>query len=156
MAQINFLIWPLVIICPIYPLLLAFVWFQLYRKNRPNQLLLAFATIPSIVFGILALLYYPLAMFYQGFSWNGFGQIFWVLFYALQGWYLLKKYKVTQLALSIASIYLLIKLYLDYRYLSFGYLDFTGFSAHVMGIVIAYGVVAVGMLWILDFRREKE
>lgn len=156
MAQINFLVWPFVLICPIYPLLLAFVWFQLYRKSRPNQLLLAFAVIPPVVFGILAVFYYPLAMIYQGFNWNAFGQIFWVLFYALQGWYLFSKYKIARSAMIAVSTYLIVKLILDYKYLTFGYLDFEDIPSLAVLILITIGILSLGALWILDYMKKKQ
>lgn len=156
MAQINPFAWPFVLICPIYPLLLALIWFQLYRKSRPNQLLLAFAVIPSVIFGILAVLYYPTAMVYQGFSWNAFGQIFWVLFYALQAAYLFSKYKIARYAFVIASIYLIIKFVLDYKYLTFGYLDFENFPNALVLTLILVAIASVGVLWSLDSKKKKQ
>lgn len=155
MAQINVFVWPFALICPIYPLLLAVIWFQLYRKKTPNQLLLAFVTIPPVIFGILAILYYPLAMVYQGFSWNAFGQIFWVLFYSLQGLYLFLKFKIARSAITIVSLYLIIKFLLDYEYLSFGYLDFEDIPNAAVMILILIAFLCLGLLWSLDSRRKK-
>ena len=155
MAQIHFYVWPFALICPIYPLLLAIIWFQLYRKKSPNQFLLAFATIPSIVFGILAIVYYPTAMYYQGFSWNGLGQIFWVIFYAAQGAYLFSKYQLAKWPLALASAYLIVKLCLDYKYLTFGYLDFTNIPQLAVLILIVIGLISLGFLTALVARKTK-
>jgi len=130
LSNIPAYLWPFVLICPIYPLLLALIWYMYIKKRPINQYLLSFATLPSIVFGVLAVVFYPTAMIYQGTSLRDIGQIFWVLFYAVQGLYLFEKNKFSALALFIPSLYLIIKLYLDIRYGTFGYLDVEGIESN--------------------------
>ena len=112
--------WAFVIICPIYPLLLAIVWGQKYKDKKPNNYILSFAAIPSALFGILALIYYPLIMHTTGFNWNVFGQIFWVAFYSAQGWYLLFREKFRIMSVIIVLIYLFTKFTIDYLTKTFG------------------------------------
>ena len=135
------LLWPFVAVCPIFPLLLALVLLQLYRKKTPNQFLLAFAAIPSTIYGILAILYYPVAMIYQGFSWNAFGQIFWVAFYSLQGIWLLKRYPIKNTPFVLVLAFLVIKLIvIDLYYKSFGYFDFTNipFAVEILIFILSF------------------
>lgn len=122
-ANLPFYLWPIVLICPIYPLLLAFVWYRYIKKKSINQYLISFAALPSVIFGFLVIPFYLTAMYYQGFSWRDVGQIFWVLFYAIQGFYLFEKNRISYLALMLPALYLMIKLFLDIKYQTFGYLN---------------------------------
>lgn len=76
-----------------------------------------------MLFGILAVLFYPILMTRVGFSWSNLGQIFWVLFYGIQGFFALKLFPITRLSKIIALFYFTFKLILDFKYNSFGYLD---------------------------------
>jgi len=109
---------------------------------------LAFAAIPSAVYGVLAILYYPIAMYYQGFSWNAFGQIFWVLFYALQGLWLLRKFKIGRFPFVFVSILLILQLVIiDFYYKSFGYFDFTGISSNLLIGLLFLAVISLGVFY---------
>lgn len=144
--------WIFAMICPIYPFLLAFVWLRILQKKPVNSYLLAFAAIPSAIFGLLAIAFYPSVMIYHGFNWQDFGQIFWVLFYSIQGWYLIFRYKFLSSAALLAAAYLVIKFALDFKYKTFGYLgvedlpywvfrflSITALSMSVvLGIIMAY------------------
>lgn len=142
------LLWLFVAVCPLYPLLLALVLLQLYLKKLPNQFLLGFAAIHSAVYGVLAILYYPLAMYHQGFSWNAFGQIFWVLFYALQGLWLLLNYKINREVFILAGAILVLKLIIiDFYFKSFGYFDFTGIPNYVLISLLFITVILLGMFY---------
>ncbi|MCX6810059.1 MAG: hypothetical protein NTZ65_04960 [Candidatus Berkelbacteria bacterium] len=155
-ATIPWFVLPFVVICPIYPLLLAIVWIKIFKKKNPNQYLFTFATIPSMIFGLLALIYYPVAMFYQGFSLNAFGQIFWVLFYSIQAWYLFFKYKTSTLPIILVLFYLSIKFFIDYKYLTFGYLDFSNIPRV---LILYFTIIAVSVAFCLGtlaiFRRKS-
>ncbi len=119
-------LWPVVLICPIYPLLLAFIWYRYIKKKPTNQYLVAFTAFNSVVFGVLAIAFYPTAMHYQGFSWRDVGQIFWVMFYCGQGLYFLERSNFGYLALAAPAFYLMLKLFLDYKFATFGYLNVEG------------------------------
>lgn len=141
-------LWLFVAVCPVFPFLLALVLLQLYRKKSPNQFLLAFAAISSAVYGVLAILYYPIAMYYQGFSWNAFGQIFWVLFYALQGFWLIRKFKIDKFPFALVSILLVLQLVIiDFYYKSFGYFDFTGISSNLLLWLVIIAIVSLGIIY---------
>lgn len=141
-------LWLFVAVCPVFPFLLALVLLQLYRKKSPNQFLLAFAAVPSAVYGVLAVFYYPIAMYYQGFSWNGFGQIFWVLLYALQGFWLLRKFKIGKLPFALVSILLILQIVIvDFYYKSFGYFDFAGISSNLLIGLVITTIVLLGIIY---------
>lgn len=123
LGEIVWYLWLLVLICPVFPLLLAFVFIKIIKNKPVNQFLLAFAAIPSATFGTLSLFFYPMLMYNLGFDILGAGQILWVLFYGLQGWYLVFSQKIKPKAMVFVNLYLIVKLALDYKFLSFGYLD---------------------------------
>lgn len=134
-------LWPFVAVCPIFPLLIALVLLQLYRKKSPNQFLLAFAAIPSLVYGLVAVIFYPVAMIYQGFSWNAVGQIFWVGLYAIQGFWLIREFRPGKFAFYSALVFVATKiLIVDILFKSFGYFDFTGIPLGVLvfAVLVAF------------------
>jgi len=154
LLSISWYLYPIVLICPIFPLLLALVFFQTTKKRPINQFLLSFAAIPSAVFGVLALLFYPMLMINEGFNILGLGQILWVLFYGAQGWYLIFRYKMKSWVLVVVSIYLIAKLTLDYYYLSFGYISVEKLTqSQLLGLYIG-ALVAVALVNIVIFRRD--
>jgi len=138
--------WPFVVICPIYPLLIALVWISLFKGGKVNNFLLSFAALPTVVFGVLSIFYYPLKMYFQGFAWVDLGQIFWVLFYAFQGLYLLRRYKIKLSASLPTLIFLVIALTINLKFKTFGYLSFDAFSdpslcfLFVIGVLGSFGV----------------
>lgn len=140
-------VWLFVAVCPIYPLLLALVLLQLYRKKSPNQFLLAFAVVPSIVFGILALFFYPVAMVYQGFSWNAVGQIFWVWFYAGQGVWLFSKIKLKKIPLLTAGLFTSFLLIFEFFSKSYGYFNFDNIPFSVLLAVLGVGIFSIFFLY---------
>ena len=126
LTTIPFWAWFFVIVCPIYPLLLAGVWLSVLRDKELNQYLLAFAALGSAILGIMAIVFYPATMVARGWDWNAFGQIFWVAFYSIQGWYLIFKYRIKLSPALIAFFYFLVKFTIDYKFKTFGYLDLAG------------------------------
>lgn len=147
--------WVFAFICPIYPLLLAVVWAQIINKKHPNDYLLAFAVGPSMIFGVLALLFYPLAMAYQGFDWNGLGQIFWVAFYSIQGWYLFYKIGVSKAAFAFAGVFLATALSLDYRFKGFGYFNLDQIADLAIKILFIIALLLLALVWSLELRKKK-
>lgn len=123
LSTIPFYLWAFALICPLYPAILAIIWWQYSKKITPNSYLVAFGGIGSVLFGLLAVLYYPILMTRIGFNWNDLGQIFWVLFYGIQGFFVLKLIPLRKLSKIIAISYFILKLILDFKYNSFGYLD---------------------------------
>jgi hypothetical protein len=117
--------WPFCLVCPIYPLLLAIVWYKKAKNIRVNDWLMAIAVIASSTLGPLAIVYYPLKMINNGFDILDFGQIFWVLFYSIQGWILLRERISNKVAVISAVLFLVVKFTIDLKYLSFDYLDFS-------------------------------
>lgn len=134
-------IWPFIIICPIYPLLLAVSWLFIYLKHR-NRLIITFSAFNSLIFFIAALIYYPVWMIINGFDLLAFGQIFWVAFYGLQGAYLVNKIKLNQPGLLISIIFLLLTFLIQCKTNSFGFFDTANFSQTL--ILVLYGVLSLG------------
>lgn len=118
--------WIFVVICPIYPLLMSGVWLTQTRNKAPHPLLLAFASLPSAAYGLLAFTYYPMIMLVVGFSWSAVLQIPWVLFYSIQGWYWLRR--GAKPYAYAAALFLAISFTIQYRFQTFGYLDVASFS----------------------------
>lgn len=143
LTTIPLYLWLFVAVCPIYPLLLALLFLQLYLKKPLNQFLLAFAVIPSIVFGFLALLFYPIAMIYQGFSWNALGQILWVWVYAGQGVWLFTKFKIKKLPFILASLFVTFVLIFEFITGSFGYFDFSNIPSGILLIMIFLSLIVI-------------
>lgn len=144
-----------VIICPVYPLLLGVVWLKKYKKTRVNPYLLAFATIASAVFGVLALVFYPALMMSRGFRWNDLGQIFWVWFYSAQGWYLLKTENFYFWPIIAVLGYLLAKFSLDYKFSTFGYLEAESLTKVAFKAVFIIAVLVSLAVSFLKIRRKK-
>jgi len=142
-GQIPIYFWPFIIICPIYPFLLAIVWYQKVRHNHINSYLLAFATIPSLAYFIGALIYYPTLMSAYGFNWLEFGAIFWVAFYGLQAVYLLFKNPIPKMPVILVLIFLLISFIIQFLTKSYGYLDFGNLDSAT--IIIIYAAILVNL-----------
>ena len=138
--------WPFIIICPVYPFLLALVWWWLYHGKKPNRFLLAFAALPSAAYFAAALIYYPTWMAANNFDWLAFGQIFWVAFYGLQGFWLLRRKSISANALNIVVAFLLTSFVVQYLSQTYGYLDLAGIDRTV--ILIEYlilGLIVIGL-----------
>ncbi len=77
---------PFVPICPLYPFLLALIFFLIKRRGEQkiNQPLLHFTLIGTIGYGIMAYIFYPTYLITQGFAWYELGNMFWVTLYASQ------------------------------------------------------------------------
>ena len=146
LGHIPFYAWPFIIICPVYPFLLALVWRQYYRRRKPNQFLLAFAALPSATYFVAALIYYPTWMAANGFDWLAFGQIFWVAFYGLQGFWLLRHQTINVNALNLAAAFLLISFVAQYLSQTYGYLDLAGIDRTVVTTeYIILGLIVIGL-----------
>ena len=141
LVDIPFYLWLVVPICPIYPALLLAVWITKLKGLKPNRFLLAFAAFPSAVLGPLAVIYYASQIYYNGFSFNDFGQIFWVLFYSIQGWYLVFREKITFWPLFCVSVYLLAKFWIDFEYGSFGYLQIKELPGNIQVFLLLCSIV---------------
>lgn len=130
-AQIPPLLWPFIIICPIFPMLLAIYWIQ-SLSGKDNKFLRSFVSLPGFIYLIAAVIYYPAWMIINGFDILSFGQIFWVMVYGLQCYYLLAK-KRTEFAPSvIAVLYLWSSFLVQYLFRSLGFYDMTNFKPELI------------------------
>lgn len=153
LSAIPYYLWPSLIICPVYPLLLFLTWASIYRQKKCNDYLLAFAAIPSIVYLIASMIYYPAWMAYNGFNWLAFGQIYWVAVYGLQGIYLYLNMSIAERAKRLVALFLVISLIVQYLNIErFGLFDFSAIDdAYVMAFVIVLIVLSI----ILGFSRPS-
>lgn len=152
MRQIPVLLWPFIVICPIYPALLAIVWNRERIKKPQNSFLLAFAVFPSIIYLLASLLYYPAWMATNGFDWAAFGQIFWVLFYGAQAIYLYNKIKMPLLPRLSVAVFLATSFVVQYRSNTYGYLDFISINRSFL--LMGYAAMAAVLL-LLVLRQTQ-
>lgn len=155
LADYPLYIWPAVIICPLYPALLAYIWYKIAMRKRPNNFVLTLATVGSAFFGLLAPVFYSLVMLSEGFNFLTFGAIFWVAFYGTQGWLLLAKSISVLKAywLILVTILLTIKITLDWRYATFDYFT-EGRPAYLNAAVFsAYAILTLLTVFIIIRRR---
>lgn len=132
-------LWPFLLICQIYPLLLAIYWVLYRRDKRVNEYLTAFATIPSIIYLIAALIYYPSWMVYHHFNWLAFGGIFWVAAYGLQGVYIFLKNNIQPRPMIATVFFLITSLFVQYRYIqSLGQFDFDNMGRYTPTLLILF------------------
>ncbi len=157
LSSISWYLWPLVIVCPLYPLLLAIVFYKITKNKPVNQFLIAFATVGSASFSFLALAFYPMLMINEGFDILGLGQILWVLFYSVQGWYLISRFKLKVLAIIAVNVYLVVKFLLDYKYLSFGYLNLDKLNHIQILMLLIIGLAGLAVIntvvWLKSIDR---
>lgn len=138
--RIPFDLWPFIVICPVFPFLLMLVWLSVILRGKANPFLLAFAALPSLIYGIGALIFYPTIMYFNGFDWLGFGQIFWVLFYSLQGAYLLFEWSGTKsrthhgkfVPIILVLIFIIVSILIQFFTKTFGYLAFDLVPANIL------------------------
>ena len=130
--QIPFYFWPFLIICPIFPFILAIVWYQIYDKNKPNYWLLSLGGIASVTYFLAALIYYPTWMFQNGFDLLAFGQILWVAAYGIQGLYLIIQYDTKKIAVLLTTLFLMLSFVVQWKTETIGYLDFTNISSRTI------------------------
>ena len=140
-------LWPIVAICPIYPLLLAYIWYQKLQGHTPHPVIMAWALIGGSTYAVAALFFYPALMQYEGFSWIGIGAIAWVLLYGLQALYLIRRAQLPTTWITVTIALLSAKTLLDVNYRTFGYLITPTDNlpqAFIYGV--AGGVIAVILL----------
>jgi len=147
--------WLFVLICPVYPFLLALIWLALIGQKTPNAYLATFAVFGSVVFGVLALFYYPLKMIFQGFSWPDLGQIFWVAFYSVQGWYLLFRFQAKIYPAISAAAFLVLALVVNYRFKTFSYLSLDDFSGISILLLFILGLLSTALVFCLSLKKKK-
>lgn len=139
--SLPYYLWPFIIICPLYPLLLTLFWLRYSKGSKIHNLLAAFAALPSVIYFLGAIIYYPLWMIQNHFDWLAFGQIFWVAFYGIQGFYILKTNRISKTGLIAASVFLAVSFGIQYVFRDIGYFNFDGFSRPV--IIGSYALLAL-------------
>jgi len=131
-TKIPFYFWPFLIICPIFPFILALAWYQIYYKIKPSPWFLAFGGISSAIYFLAALIYYPAWMYINGFDILALGQIFWIAAYATQAFYLMKKFKLETAPILTTTIFLVLSFLTQWQTKTLGYLDFINMPSAVI------------------------
>lgn len=154
-AQIPFYFWPFIVICPIYPFLLALAWYQKVRSNHINSYLLAFAAIPSTTYFVGAIIYYPTLMVLNGFNFLAFGSIFWVAYYGLQGIYLAIKEKIALVPLLCAILFIITSFIIQFFSKTFSYLDITGLDDLSIVLIYVFILVILTLFFLIINNSRK-
>ena len=150
LAAIPWYLLPLVVICPVYPTLLAVA---LLTGRR--GVLAGIATVPAAVFGLLALAFYPLYMLRNGFAWTDLGQIFWVLAYAVPA--LLLSPQVSPRGRRVGGLFSLACLLTLYETKSFGYLGLADITDATRLFLLVLGCLgAATLLFVLETGVFKQ
>lgn len=117
LMSVEWYLMPFAPICSLYPLTLA-VWFTIYyfKKKVPNWFT-AFIFMGIISYGVMAYIYYPLYMQWDGLDARMMGNMAWVTIYALQSFIIASELKILPIYQYIPIIsYFAFKDYAD-RYL---------------------------------------
>ena len=153
LPTIPYWAWAFVIICPLYPLVLALFYYGELTQKR-NDILTAIAVLSAATYGLAALAYYPLHMYATFYNWLDTGNIFWVWLYATQGWWLIRKLpRPHPLALTIATGFILCAFTIQFRTLSFGYLDYASLSnpERIGLLLVGYACCLVSLItWLIS------
>ena len=155
-----------IVICPLYPILLWLTWFILDRKRSndgENDLtsrgvipyLIAFAALPSAVYGVVAIYFYPIQMIFNGFNWLGVASIAWIAVYSVQGWWLLKHKRPHRAALRVAGIFLLASLLIQLTTKTMGYLNISAIPYSVW-LIEMLGAIIITWLIVSAYTKELE
>jgi hypothetical protein len=154
-AQVPWYFLPFILICPVYPALLLVFWCQKLSKRHINDYFTAFSALPAAVYLTGALIYYPFYMFRNGFDWLSVGQILWVAFYGLQGFWILSKNKIKRIHYLGPIIYLSASFIIQIDNRAFDYLDFSNFSDHEIRAVYLF-LLAVAIFLPVLFRQSTK
>ncbi len=145
---------PFVVICPIYPFLLAFVWLRIAQKKLIHHFLIAFAILPAAVYGLASLVYYPLVIQQTYPNWRDIGQILWVWLYAGQAWYLIRRWPIPPLHACLALIFVVVSASIQFITLGYGYLDYASLTLNqriFLLVFVCVSSLSVYQIWL--FRR---
>lgn len=151
-------LWPFLPICPLYPALLTVWWLFYYFKKRPHTAFTAFIWIGTVSYGLMAYIYYPIHMSFNGFDWFEVGNILWVTIYASQSIVLFEHLRKTSL-LSVTPVFLyfLTKDFTD-RFLgtfSNVYRDAEPFPVWLMNLFFGAVVVVHVMVFYLYLKKTR-
>jgi len=136
--------------------LLFFVWFilDLKRSDEASEALtsygvfpyfLALAALPSAVYGVVAIYFYPIQMVFEGFSWLGIASMLWIWVYAAQGFWLLKNRPPHIAALRVAALFLLVSFIIQYQTETLGYMNISSLP-NSSWLIEVLGAVAITWL----------
>jgi len=150
-----------IVVCPLYPILLWLVWFTLDRQRSTEArealltkgvfpYLLALAALPSAVYGVVAVYFYPIQMIFNGFNWLGVLSIAWIWVYSAQGWWLLKHFTPHLNALRFSAVFLTVSLLVQLFTQTFAYLDIASIPQSVWVIEII-GAIFITKLIVSEY-----
>jgi len=140
LTYVDWYLIPFAPICSLYPLTLA-IWFFLYYKGwKIPAWYTTFIFVGIVAYGVMAQIYYPVFIYFEGLHWNLVGNMVWVALYAIQALIIkseLRPLKYWQYAIIIS--YFLFKDFSD-RYMGTFtdviFFDFTEFSKDSLFVLI--------------------
>lgn len=142
MAQVPWYLIPFAPICSLYPLALA-VWFTLwYFTKRVPQWFTVFVFIGITSYGVMAQIYYPVFIYFEGLHWNLVGNMVWVAVYALQSLIIVSEVKPLKFHQYLPIFaYFLFKDFSD-RYLGtftdILFFDFSEFAKNALFVMLIF------------------
>lgn len=140
LATMSPVIWFFAAICPLYPALLAISWHHI-RNQKSQNWIVGFSANATATFGLIALVYYPLYMYYSHTDFVSLLSIPWLWFYAAQGWYIIWHYKISSLSIFFSGLFLLVSFTSHWQNYSFGFFDTKIFPPQIYNAL--FGLIAV-------------
>ncbi len=160
LAYVDWYLIPFAPICSLYPLTLA-VWFFLYLKRiKIPEWYTTFIFVGITAYGVMAQIYYPVFIYFEGLHWNLVGNMVWVALYAIQALIImseLKPLRYWQYALIFS--YFLFKDFSD-RYLGTFtdviFFDFSEFSKDALFmLILLLHTFSMSLALNLAFKHHK-
>lgn len=158
LMSVDWYLMPFAPICSLYPLTLA-IWFTIYyfKKKVPNWFT-AFIFMGIISYGVMAYVYYPLYMQWDGIDARLIGNMVWVTIYAMQSFIIASELRILPFYQYIPIIgYFAFKDYAD-RYLG-SFIDILRFDFpedlknFLFGVMIVVHISAFSIMAFVSYKN---
>lgn len=161
LVYVDWYLIPFAPICSLYPLTLA-VWFTLYYfKKKIPAWFTTFIFIGITGYGVMAQVYYPVFIYFEGLHWNLVGNMVWVAVYAVQSLIIVSELKPLSTFQYLPIIaYFFFKDYSD-RYLG-TFTDVTRFNFSefakdsLLMLILVLHTAAISLALYMAYRNEKK
>ena len=161
LAQVDWYLIPFAPICSLYPLTLA-IWFTIYYfKKRVPTAFTAFIFMGITAYGIMAQIYYPVFIYFEGLHFNLVGNMIWVAIYAIQSFIIASELRPLKIYQYIPLIgYFVFKDYSD-RYLGtftdILYFDFSEFAISALfALMIIMHIGSISTTIYISFKNTAK
>lgn len=160
MAYVPWYLIPFAPICSLYPLTLA-VWFSLrYFKKRIPDWYTVFIFVGITSYGVMAQIYYPVFIYFEGLHLNLVGNMAWVAVYASQSLIIVSEVKPLKYYQYLPVFtYFLFKDFAD-RYLGtftdILFFDFSEFAKNALfALVLVLHVSAFILVYVIGYAKKR-